>query len=117
MKSTETQGREPGETNEKDRRFGYGLRFTKIKRCDRRDRMLFLFCLAYVVLLLMGAASERLGLDRLLRANTVSERTHSLFRQGRELLGELAREIYEAVAAALWDSFNCLSAKGLLEVC
>ena len=31
---------------------------------------------------LLGAAGERLGLDRLLKANTVKYRTHSLFRQG-----------------------------------
>ena len=31
---------------------------------------------------LLGAAGESLGFDRLLKANTVKYRTHSLFRQG-----------------------------------
>jgi hypothetical protein len=31
---------------------------------------------------LLGAASEASGLDRVLNANTVKKRTHSLFRQG-----------------------------------
>ena len=31
---------------------------------------------------LLGRAGESLGYDRMLRANTVQRRTHSLFRQG-----------------------------------
>ena len=34
------------------------------------------------MLTLLGAASEAAGLDRLLKANTVKQRTHSLFYQG-----------------------------------
>jgi hypothetical protein len=82
----------------KDRRYGYGLRFTKITDCKRRDRFLLLFALAYLVQTLLGHASETLGLDKELRANTATERTHSLFRQGRALLGELAAETYAAIA-------------------
>ena len=35
-----------------------------------------------MLLTLLGAAGERVGYDRLLKANTVKHRTHSLFRQG-----------------------------------
>lgn len=100
----------------KDRRYGYGLRFTRIRDCSRRDRFLLLFVLAYLVQTLLGHASESLGLDRELRANTVQERTHSLFQQGRSLLGELAAETYKAVAQSLHDSLRALSRGGLLEV-
>ncbi len=34
------------------------------------------------LLTLLGAAAESLGMDRMLKANTVKRRTHSLFRQG-----------------------------------
>jgi hypothetical protein len=35
-----------------------------------------------VLLTLLGAAAESLGMDRLLKVNTVKRRTHSLLRQG-----------------------------------
>jgi hypothetical protein len=35
-----------------------------------------------VLLTLLGAAGESLGMDRLLKSNTAKTRTHSLFRQG-----------------------------------
>jgi len=38
--------------------------------------------MAHALLTLLGAASEEIGFDRKLRANTVKRRTHSLFRQG-----------------------------------
>lgn len=50
-----------------------------------------LTALAAFLLTLVGVASEQLGFDRRLRANTVKHRTHSLFRQGREIVrGSLA---------------------------
>ncbi len=39
------------------------------------------------MLTLPGAASESLGLDRLLKSNTSKRRTHSLLRQGCLLYG------------------------------
>ena len=45
-------------------------------------RLLFLTCLAHALLTLLGAASEAIGYDRILKANTVKTRTHSLLRQG-----------------------------------
>jgi hypothetical protein len=39
--------------------------------------------MATTLLTVLGAAGESLGMDRMLKANTVKTRTHSLFRQGR----------------------------------
>ena len=51
-----------------------------VSRPDRRDRLLLVSALAISVLSLLGAAGERIGYDRWLKANTVKRRTHSLFR-------------------------------------
>lgn len=42
------------------------------------------WCLAVRGVAITGAAGESLGMDRMLKANTVKKRTHSLFRQGCE---------------------------------
>jgi hypothetical protein len=68
--------------DQKDLRFGMGLRETHIRNEARRDRLLMLLALAQALLTLLGAASERSGLDAYLKVNTVKRRTHSLFRQG-----------------------------------
>jgi hypothetical protein len=73
---------EPGFRDEKDLRFGMGLSALRIADPQRRDRLLLLSALAVVLLTLLGAAGESLGLDRLLKSNTAKRRTHSLFRQG-----------------------------------
>ena len=66
----------------KDPRFGAGLHATHIRSAARRDRMLMLLAISHALLTLLGAASERSGLDAYLKVNTVKKRTHSLFRQG-----------------------------------
>lgn len=66
----------------KDIHFGMGLSSTSISTPERRDRLLLLSALAIVLLTLLGAAAESLGMDRLLKVNTVKRRTHSLLRQG-----------------------------------
>jgi hypothetical protein len=66
----------------KDMRYGLGLSSTRISKPPRRDRLLLLFAMSHSLLTLLGAACEQIGLDRMLRANTVKRRTHSLFRQG-----------------------------------
>jgi hypothetical protein len=76
--------------DEKDPRFGVGSRLARVRDAARRDRLCFILALATALLTLLGAAGEQLGLDRLLRANTVKRRTHSLFRQGREYLRMLS---------------------------
>lgn len=75
--------------DQKDLRFGRGLYATHIRNPTRRDRMLMLLALAHALLTLLGAASERSGLDRYLKANTVKTRTHSLIRQGTHWYGRL----------------------------
>ena len=44
--------------------------------------MLLINAIAATLITLLGAAGESLGMDRMLKANTVKTRTHSLFRQG-----------------------------------
>lgn len=73
---------EPSFRDTKDLRFGMGLSSIHIKSPERRDRLLLISAFAVVLLTLLGAAGEALGLDRLLKANTVKHRVHSLFRQG-----------------------------------
>ena len=73
---------EPSFRDAKDLRFGMGMSALRISDPQRRDRLLLLNALAVVLLNLLGAAGESLGLDRLLKSNTSKRRTHSLFRQG-----------------------------------
>jgi hypothetical protein len=74
-------GVEPSFRDTKDLRFGLGLSAVRIGDPQRRDRLL-LNAVAVVLLTLLGAAGESLGMDRHLKSNTVKRRTHSLFRQG-----------------------------------
>lgn len=76
----------------KDLHFGLGLSATHIRDAARRDRLLLLIALAIALLTLLGAAAERTGLDRMLKANTVAKRTHSLFRQGLMLWERIPNE-------------------------
>ena len=71
----------------KNLRFGMGLSALRIGDPQRRDRLLMLNALAILLLTLLGAAGESLGMDRLLRTSTVKRRVHSLFRQGCLLYG------------------------------
>ena len=66
----------------KDQRYGLALAQTHIQSPERRDRLLLIVALAYVLFTLLGAAGEQLGFDRKLKVNTVKTRTHSLIRQG-----------------------------------
>ncbi len=68
--------------DEKDPHFGMGLSATHIRDAQRRDRLLLLAAIAYALLTLLGAASEEAGLDRYFKGNTITRRTHSLYRQG-----------------------------------
>lgn len=66
----------------KDLRFGMGLSAMSIAEPERRDRLLLVSALAQALLTLLGAAGEKLGMERYLKANTAKNRTYSLFRQG-----------------------------------
>jgi len=48
----------------KDLRFGFGLKQVRVGRADRRDRLLFIATLCLALVTLLGAASEKAGLDR-----------------------------------------------------
>lgn len=103
----------------KDQRFGFGLGKTHIKSPERRDRLLLIVAIAYVLFTLLGAAGEQLGFDRKLKVNTVKTRTHSLIRQGmfyhdffrhftqeeKEKLLTLFNELLEH--HHIWDSILC----------
>lgn len=76
----------------KDLHFGLGLSATHIRDATRRDRLLLLIALAIALLTMLGAAAEKTGLDKMLKANTVAKRTHSLFRQGLMLWDRIPNE-------------------------
>jgi hypothetical protein len=73
---------EPGFRDTKDPRFGMGMNNVRLGDPDRRDRLWLINAFAIALLTLLGAAGEALGYDRMLKANTVKTRTHSLLRQG-----------------------------------
>ena len=66
----------------KNLHFGLGLSATHIGRPQRRDRLLFLIAIAQALLTLLGAAAEKIGLDRVMNTNTTKKRQYSLFSQG-----------------------------------
>jgi len=73
---------EPTFRDAKDPKFGFGMKATHIRNIERRDRLWLIIALAIIILTILGAASEILGYDRRIKANTVKRRTYSLFRQG-----------------------------------
>lgn len=91
----------------KDMRFGMGLGAARITKPHRRDRVLLLNAVAIVLLTLLGAAGEEIGLDRMLRANTVKRRTHSLFFQGNYYYGALPN-MKESQFAPLMEAYERL---------
>jgi hypothetical protein len=74
----------------KDPRYGLGMSATHVRDPRRRDRLLLICAMAMTLLTQLGAAGESLGMDRMLKANTVKKRTHSLFRQGCQYYAALA---------------------------
>jgi hypothetical protein len=97
----------------KDQRYGLGLRFTSIANPQRRERLLLIASIAYYFVTLAGVASEKLGIDRIIKANTVRQRTHSLFRQGREVLTGTLPEFFETRFLRLFQRlFNISMEKG-----
>ena len=73
---------EPSFRDSKDLRFGMGMSALRIGDPQRRDRLLLLNAFAILLLTILGAAGESLGMDRQLRTSTAKRRVHSLFRQG-----------------------------------
>jgi hypothetical protein len=93
----------------KDLRFGMGLKATHIKKPMRRDRLLMLAAMAHALLTLLGAAAEAVGLDRMLKANTVKRRTNSLFNQGCYWYGAIPTMSDDRLAS-LMEAFGGLVA-------
>lgn len=91
----------------KNEHSGMGLSAVRIKSCDRRDRLLLLIALAQVLLHLLGAAGESLGMDRLLKTNTRAGRAHSLYHQG-ELYYQALLTMRPDSAHALLQRFDTL---------
>jgi hypothetical protein len=96
---------EEGFRDQKDLRFGMGLRWTRIGSTARRDRLLLLAAMAQALMTLLGAAAEEVGLDRMLKVNTVKRRTHSLFRQGCYWYGAIPNMCDERLAT-LMEAFG-----------
>ncbi len=95
---------EPNFRDTKDLRFGMGMSALRIADPQRRDRLFLLNAFAIVLLTLLGAAGESLGMDRHLKVNTSKRRSHSLFRQGC-LLYDLIPNMPEARLRPLIDRF------------
>jgi Transposase DDE domain len=93
--------------DDKDDRFGLGLKEATIGDPKRRDRLLLVLAIARVVLTSLGAAGEKLGLDVKLRANTErKKRTHALITQGR--LYVLGIGVFGAMVPALLGGLHAL---------
>ena len=98
---------EPSFRDTKDLRFGMGLGTVRIENPQRRDRLLLVNAFAIVLLTLLGAAGEALGMDRHLKSNTAKHRTHSVFRQGC-MLYELIPNMPEVRLLPLMETFALL---------
>lgn len=96
---------EPSFRDSKDLRFGMGMGVLRIADPQRRDRLLLLNAFAILLLTILGAAGESLGMDRTLRTSTVKRRVHSLFRQGW-LLYELIPNMPEQRLRPLIERFQ-----------
>jgi Transposase DDE domain len=96
---------EPSFRDSKDLRFGMGMSALRIDDPRRRDRLLLLNAFATLLLTILGAAGESLGIDRLLRTSTVKRRVHSLFRQGC-LLYDLIPNMAEARLRPLIERYG-----------
>jgi Transposase DDE domain len=93
--------------DDKDDRFGLGLKEATIGDPKRRDRLLLVLAIARVVLTTLGTAGEQLGLDVKLRANTEKKkRTHALLTQGR--LYVVGIGVFGAMVPALLGSLHSL---------
>lgn len=98
---------EPGFRDTKDLRFGMGLNSARVGDPCRRDRLLLISAIAIMLLTLLGGAGEALGMDRLLKSNTVKRRVHSLFHQGC-LYYDAIPNMPEPRLIALLDRFQAL---------
>jgi hypothetical protein len=73
----------------KSMRFGFQLRSVKLSTVGRYDNLFAVAAIALLLLTLIGARVESLGLHRQFKANTDPGRTHSLFHLGLAFLHRL----------------------------
>jgi hypothetical protein len=95
-------GCEPQFRDTKDIHFGMGLHSTHVKNPERRDRILLISALATIFLTLLGAACEKIGLDKYLKVNTSKKRTLSLFKQGCIIFGRLEKMALETAKKLMY---------------
>ena len=79
----------------KDLHFGMGLDGTRVRNPEKRDRIFLIGALATILLTFLGAASEKIGLDKYLKVNTSKKRTVSLLRQGLIIFNRLEKMAQE----------------------
>jgi hypothetical protein len=77
-----------------------GLDAVRLSEAERHDRLFVVLALAYAFLCAFGAAAETFEVDRLLKANTSSERVLNLARLGNYFL-QVARCSIDIALAAL----------------
>jgi hypothetical protein len=87
----------------KNRKWGIGLGEVRLSAADRHDRHFLVVFLAYFFLCAFGAAAEERGLDRQLKANTVSSRVLSVATIGFLVLASMRITIDEAVSHLPWE--------------
>ena len=75
--------------DEKSMRFGFQLRSVHLTTVERYDRLFAIAAVAMLLLVMLGAEVERLGLHYGFKANTSRARTHSLLRLGLHFLWRL----------------------------
>ena len=114
-------GCEPQFKDTKDIHFGMGLHATHVKNPERRDRILLISALATILLTFLGAACEKIGLDKYLKVNTSKKRTLSLFKQGCIIFNRLekmfidtARKLMEAFYDLIVESKEITSILGVV---
>ena len=108
-------GIEPQFRDTKDLHFGMGLSETSISDPARRDRLLLISAISVMILTLLGAVGEKLGMDRYLKVNTVKHRTMSLFRQGCHYYEQIIRMTKKELKIFLDCLFELLNEHKKLE--
>jgi len=92
-----------------------GLSQTSISDPAKQDRLLLISAIAVMILTLLGAVGEKLGMDRYLKVNTVKHRTISLFRQGCHYYEQIIRMTKKELKIFLDCLFDLLSEHKKLE--
>jgi len=68
--------------NQKDLRYGFGLKLVRLKEAVRYERLLVVVAVACLVAFCVGAQAESVGLHRQFQANTRTTRQHNLIGLG-----------------------------------